>query len=76
MLSLAQPALQDFEKLAPVKSSYFNFQLELLSHPNGYIQCEDNLVVKLRYNKKYANQLSFTFSLTQESLGEIYKVRW
>ncbi|CAH8854047.1 unnamed protein product [Trichobilharzia szidati] len=57
--------LKEFENLAPVKSAFFKYNLDLITHRNAVIVCSDPEVrIVIAFPAGAENYLSFTFGLS------------
>jgi hypothetical protein len=67
-------SLQEFEALAPVKSNFFKYQLELRSHRMAVIECQEEVMIKIAVPQSLMNDLAFTFSMCRaDNSSEEYK---
>ncbi|CAH8583625.1 unnamed protein product [Heterobilharzia americana] len=57
--------LKEFENLAPVKSAFFKYNLDLITHRNAVILCSDpEARIVIAFPSGAENYLSFTFGLS------------
>lgn len=59
-------SLEDFENLPPVKSLFFKYGLDLLSHKNAVIHTDDEIAVQVGFALYHGPGLEFHFSLAFE----------
>ncbi|KAF8568784.1 hypothetical protein P879_06788, partial [Paragonimus westermani] len=58
-------SLKEFENLAPVKSAFFKYNLDLVTHRNAVIMCSDpEVCIAIAFPPQAEQYLSFTFGLS------------
>ena len=65
--------LQDFENLVPVKSAFFKYGLQMVSHKEAIINCNEEAVVQVACPPYRGNTIAFTFTLAYEDGREEYQ---
>ncbi|CAH1783747.1 unnamed protein product, partial [Owenia fusiformis] len=65
--------LAEFENLAPVKSAFFKFDLQLISHKQAVISSPGEVEVTVACPPWKGNEIAFTFTLTFEDGREEYQ---
>lgn len=63
-------SLADFEHLVPVKSAFFKYGLQILSHREAVIRTNREVTVRIGCPSQRAQYLAFTFTLTTEDGSE------
>ena len=66
-------ALSDFENLVPVKSAFFKYGLQILSHRQAVVDADREITVRIACPMTQAATLAFTFTLTYDDGREDYK---
>lgn len=62
---LASPVtIDEFENMVPVKSAFFKFGLQILSHRNAVIRTQNEITLRISCPPHMASTLAFTFTLT------------
>ncbi|KAL7063433.1 hypothetical protein AAHC03_0384 [Spirometra sp. Aus1] len=64
-------SIVNFAEWPLVKPAFFQYGLSFLSHQEGYIPAETNLVVKLKMQPESVGKLMFTYQLNLEGFGNI-----
>lgn len=64
-------SIVSFAEWPLVKPAFFQYGLSFLSHQEGYIPAETNLVVKLKMHPESVGKLMFTYQLNLEGFGNI-----
>jgi hypothetical protein len=71
---IQNPIDQDeFERLALIKSSFFKFGLQLVSHKQAVIKANEQVTIEIGCPLAKAKLMRFTFKLMHEDFGENYK---
>jgi len=64
---------EQFEELVNIKSTFFKFGLQLVSHKEAVIaDAKEEVAIQIRCPLSKAKQMRFTFKLIHEDLGETY----
>ena len=66
-------ALADFEHLVPVKSAFFKYGLQILSHRQAVIDAGSEVTVRIACPVDKAATLAFTFTLSYEDGSEEHR---
>ena len=66
-------SLGDFENLVPVKSAFFKYGLQILSHREAVIRTNREVTIRIGCPPFKASTLAFTFTLAFEDGGEMYQ---
>ena len=66
-------ALADFENLVPVKSAFFKYGLQIMSHREAVIRSSREVTIRVGCPSFQAVNLAFTFTLTYEDGGEEFR---
>ena len=71
---LATPvSIGEFENMVPVKSAFFKFGLQILSHRNAVIQTRQEITLRISCPPHMAKTLAFTFTLSYEKGGDEFQ---
>lgn len=66
-------SLGDFENLVPVKSAFFKYGLQILSHRSAVIQTKREVTIRIGCPPVKAKQLAFTFTLSYDDGKEEFQ---
>lgn len=65
--------LAEFEELVPVKPTFFKYGLELLSHTNAIIHCNNDVSIRIDCPPEKVKSMRFTFNVTYDDGREEYE---
>lgn len=66
-------SLEEFERLALIKSTFFKFGLQIISHKDAVIEGKEEVTIQIGCPSSKLTQLRFTGKLIHKDLGDSFK---